>query len=211
MAPRTPSRASQTVWLNWASFPEASAAARQLQRAASRFQFARHWSASELVSKSTPGLSAEDFCVAVRDGQVVGCLAHWDQRALKQVVVRGYARRLALARPVYNALAPLRGVPALPPVGSALAQSFVSHIAVDGDDPECFLDLFEAARARAADRQVELLTLGFAHGHPLLRVIQRTYAHRAYESLLYAVHWEDGAASVDALDGRVPHPEVATL
>ncbi len=182
-----------------------------LQHNAARLQFARHWSASELASEATPGLTAEDFCIAVRDGQVVGCLAHWDQRALKQVVIRGYARRLALVRPIYNALAPLRGTPALPPVGSALAQSFISHIAVDGDDPECFLDLFEAVRERAAERHIELLTLGFAHGHPLLRVTKRAFAHRAYESILYAVHWDDGAASVSALDGRAPHLEVATL
>ncbi|HEV3458907.1 MAG TPA: hypothetical protein VHG32_20340, partial [Thermoanaerobaculia bacterium] len=42
-----------------------------------------------------------------RGGRVVGCLALWDQSGFKQVVVRGYGRRLALLRPALNGLSPL--------------------------------------------------------------------------------------------------------
>jgi hypothetical protein len=39
----------------------------------------------------------------------------------------------------------------------------------------------------------------------------RRFGARRFVSLLYAVHWEDGRRSVDALDGRIPHLEVALL
>jgi hypothetical protein len=29
--------------------------------------------------------------------------------------------------------------------------------------------------------------------------------------MIYVVYWEDGAAAVNQLDGRIPHPEVAIL
>jgi hypothetical protein len=35
--------------------------------------------------------------------------------------------------------------------------------------------------------------------------------HIEYRSILYLVHWEDGADAVELLDRRVPHVEVATL
>ena len=62
-----------------------------LQRNNARYQFAPVWTARDLIG-ATPGLSLAAFRVAEKTGRVVGCAALWDQRALRQVVVRGYAR-----------------------------------------------------------------------------------------------------------------------
>lgn len=182
-----------------------------LQRNAQRHQFARHWDEAHLCSAQTPYLFPDDWCVALRDGDVAGTLAVWDQRPFKQVVVRGYSRRLATLRPLLNAIRVWTGAPHLPRPGTQLRHASVSHLAVDDNDAECFLALLAAAHEIAAAKGVESLILGFTTGHPLLNVAERHYRCRAYESIAYVVYWEDAAEEVSHLDARVPHLEVATL
>jgi len=54
-----------------------------LQRNGTRFQFAPHWTEATLRSPRCRGLVPSDFIVARAGGEVVGCLALWDQRDCK--------------------------------------------------------------------------------------------------------------------------------
>jgi hypothetical protein len=174
-----------------------------------RYQFAPRFTAEDLLSpERSRGLSPEDFFV---DGDARGCLALWDQSGFKQVVVRGYAPRLARWRPWLNRLSPLLGTPRLPDPGCLLPHAWISHVAVDGDDPGVFQNLIEAAHAEARARGYVYLVTGFAARHPWLPWLRRRFRPREYASVLYAVQWENGADAVAALDGRMPHVEVALL
>jgi hypothetical protein len=185
--------------------------ARCLERNGSRFQFTPAWTAADVAgSARTPGLRVSDFSIVQSDGAVIGCAAVWDQRAFKQVVVRGYAGRLARWRRVINVLAPLTGWPRLPQVGREMRQAYLSHLAVDGDDPIVFEALLSAAVDRAARNGCDYLIAGLSACHPLLAALKK-WRHRAVRSVLYCVHWDDGRAAVEALDRRPPHVEVATL
>jgi hypothetical protein len=82
---------------------------------------------------------------------------------------------------------------------------------VEGDDPEIFQSLVEAAYAEAKARRYVYVVIGLAARHPWRSWIERRFKPRAYSSVLYAVHWEDGAEAVASLDGRMPHVEVALL
>ncbi len=187
-------------------------AAACLERNGPRFQMARRWTAADLASEERcRGLSASDVFLAFRGGRVAGCAALWDQRAFKQVVVRGYARPLARARPWINGLARILGTPRLPAPGAPLAQAYLSHLAVDGDDPVIFARLLLAVLAEGGRRGLAYVVAGFAESHPLLAVARRLRRAREYASLLHVVHWEEGRAAVEGLDGRVPHVEVALL
>jgi hypothetical protein len=56
-----------------------------------RRQFAPSWEPAALGdAKLTPDLELQDFWLVERGSQVVGTLARWNQRRLKQSVVRGY-------------------------------------------------------------------------------------------------------------------------
>ena len=88
--------------------------------------------------------------VATRAGRVVGCVARWDQRRFKQVVVRGYSRRIARWRPFVNAAGRWLGVPPLPAVGDRLELAYLSHLAVDGDNADVAVALVAAARCGLA-------------------------------------------------------------
>jgi hypothetical protein len=183
-----------------------------LQRNASRFQFAPYWTREELLSpERTRSLRLEDFYLARRDGKIVGCLARWDQRSFKQAVVRGYDRRLRLLRPLINLASPWLRVPRLPPSGGELRNAFISHVAVDGDNPEVLLTLLTSAYNDSVGGTFDYLILGFAQRSLPLELVKRTFPHREYLSLLYLVYWEDGAEAAGQVDARIPHLEVATL
>jgi len=186
-----------------------------LMRNRRRYQAAPFFTVEELLSpERSRGLSPEDFRLAVRDGRVVGCLALWDQSGFKQVVVRGYAPRLSRWRPWINRFSPVLGTPRLPDPGERLPHAYISHIAVDGDDPEIFEALVEAAYAEARARRYVYVVIGLAAGHPWLPWLERRFRPRRYESVLYTVDWGEGAAAtaaINALDGRLPHVEAALL
>lgn len=180
-----------------------------LERNRRRYQLAPRFSVADLLSpESSRGLAPEDFFVATSGGEVVGCLALWDQSGFKQVVVRGYAPRLARWRPWLNHLSPLLGTPRLPEPGQILPHAYLSHVSVDGDDPGIFQDLVEAAYAEARARGLVYIVIGLAARHPWLPWLKERFRPREYASMLYTVHWEEGGRT---LDGRIPHVEVALL
>jgi hypothetical protein len=191
-----------------------------LARNLSRHQLAPVWTADDLAGGARcRGLTARDLLVVHGPdhgsdhdpgGGVRGCAAIWDQRAFKQTRVRGYSPGLGRVRPALNPLLRLAGRPPLPPAGATVAMAYLSHIAVDGDDPDTFLALVARARRIARARGVDWLVTGFVAGHPLLGPLLRAARPRTYRAILYAVGWAPDAPP-PALDGRRLHVEVATL
>lgn len=183
-----------------------------LERNARRYQFARHWSLDDLRSaERTRDLRLEDFILRVEPGGVGGCAALWDQTGFKQSVVQGYSPWLRRVRPLVNLVGPLLQQPRLPSPGTVLKSAFVSHLAVDDDDPDVAVALLRGACAEAYRRGLDYVALGLCRRHPLLAPVKSAFPHREYVSVLYVVHWDGDAAGMPALDGRVPHPEMATL
>lgn len=177
-----------------------------------RYQFAPCWTAGDLATEArVPGLRPGDFLVALRGGSVVGCAALWDQRAFKQVVVRGYSRSLARWRPAINMLGYLSGVPGLPPAGSALAFAHLSHFAVEDDESGVAVDLTRAARRAARAAGLDYVALGLSSRSPLYEAVRRACVHRSYRSVLYAGCWPEGRAALDGIDGRPSHPDTSVL
>jgi hypothetical protein len=189
----------------------------------------------------TPGLAPEDFFVVIADSadsadsadianqrggrrepqerggrgergeRVVGCLAAWDQSAVKQTVVRGYSGALAHWRKPLNLLAPLTGLPRLPAPGTELRSCFASHRAVDGDSGAVFAALLRAVYNHAALRRHRYLTLCLGESDPW-RAVLRRYRTFPYPSELYLAAWEqEGQAAADRVDGRLPGVEAALL
>ena len=85
-----------------------------LTRNGRRFQFTPVFTEDDLRSPHrSRGLRRNDFHTVTAGDAASGCLAVWDQRAFKQVVVRGYSPLLSRARLLFNAFGRLLGVPPL--------------------------------------------------------------------------------------------------
>lgn len=177
-----------------------------------RYQFQPVWTLETLASPTRcRGLATEDFAIWPSQDGIRACIALWDQRAYKQTVIRGYAPKLARARPLLNVVAPLAGRPRLPAPGARLESAFLSHLAVDEDDGEALVALIAAGCRNAARRGIDYAMLSLADRHPLASLVRRRFPCHDYVSMIYLVFWDDGRDAADSIDDRIPHPEVAIL
>ena len=209
---RKAARRSRSVSCERGSIADLNAIVSCLERNGARFQFHPAWSRTDLTGSRTRGLSLDDFIVARRDGNLVGCVACWDQRAFKQVRVRGYSPRLSRWRPLVNAFSRIASVPHLPRIGDALQFAYLSHLAIDDrEDEGVIVDLIAAAVEMASQRGLDYVVVGLSAAHPSVAAVRHAFSHRAYESILYVAFWPDAAAIADSLDRRPSHPELAIL
>jgi len=169
-----------------------------LAHSAARRTFAPTWSAAAI---------GWPLLVLRRAGRLLGVAGVWDQRAFRQVVVHGYPRGVGAARPLLNALAPLARLPALPRPGEAIAQAYLSPLALsDEDDTQTLLALVRAALAKARAIGLGVLTLGLPAAHPWRAAVRRQGRAVEYRTRLFGVQWGDAP-----LPAGAPFPDVALL
>ncbi|MBI5508541.1 MAG: hypothetical protein HY903_07295 [Deltaproteobacteria bacterium] len=200
------------VELRRARVEDVDAIADCLQRVYARQQLAPYWRVADLQSAvRCRGLAVEDFTVATRGGRVVGSVAVWDQQAFKQTRIHGYSGTMRWLRHGWNLAAPLWRRPPLPEPGQLLPHAFLSHIAVEDQDPALFVALAKTALAAVHDRRYAYVTFTLSEHSPLLVAARRCFRSMAYDSILYLVHVGDGADAVAGVDSRPAHLEAAIL
>jgi len=151
-----------------------------------------------------------DFLLAIRNNQIVGCCAGWDQRAFRQTHIEEYSLGLTLLRPLYNLAAELSPLKPLPAPGSAIPYLYLSHVAVDDNDPRIFRALLAEFYRRHRRGPWHYVIAGLHERDPLASVLH-DYRRIEAAGRLFVVHYEDGAAALAKLDGRVPYIEMATV
>ena len=174
-------------------------------------QFAPCWAEDVMTALRPLGLNLNDFTFVADSGRIDAAAALWDQRVFKQTVVRDYSPSLMRARPVLNLAARFTGGTRLPAIGDVLRNAYVSHLAINPNKPDRLIQLITELRGVAAQRGIELITLGFAGNDPKLAVVRRSFRAREYHSRLYVVRWPDCGGAAQELDQRVLAPEVALL
>jgi hypothetical protein len=156
------------------------------------------------------GLRPDDILLTIQDGQIIGTLGCWDQRAYKQISINHYSPSLSILRPVYNAWATLRRHPVLPPVGATLPVNLAAIPVIRDDCPAVFHALLNATLHQLAAHGERLLLVGLHERDPLLP-IAREFAGRTYLTNLYLVYWPEEKPDVDQLRQRVPYLELGSL
>lgn len=172
----------------------------------SRYQFHPVW--------ENPEGDGREFCLAACGAKIAACAALWDQQAVRQSVVSGYAPALRRWRRPLNLAAAVLSRPPLPDSGEAIRLGYVSHMASAADHEPTTVALVQALHALARTRGIDYLAAGFAASDPRLPTFQRNFGGRALRSRLYVVYWPDDTAGVRmarSLDDRLASPEVALL
>jgi len=156
------------------------------------------------------GLTPQDFYLAIRDNELVGVVAAWDQHRVRQTYIERYAPPLAQVRSLYNLLATVTPLKPLPKPGTAIPYFYLSFVAIAHDDPAIFRYLL---RQVYGDRRLgpwHYFIAGLHEADPLAAVLAE---YRRIESAgqLFIVYYPEGEAAVSELDGRVPYVEMAAV
>jgi hypothetical protein len=157
-----------------------------------------------------PGLRAADF-LTIREpsGELAGVLGCWDTRPYRQTVVAGYAPALRLARPCFNLVAGMLGMPRLPAAGSALPLGFVVLPLTASSDPDVVRALLAAARVRAGSLGLDYLVWAMPADDPLTEAFAGLPC-REIRSTIFRVRFGSNASEPPP-DGRPAHFEAAML
>lgn len=156
------------------------------------------------------GLSASDFFIALRDGQLVGTMGAWDQHAIRQTVVHGYSPALKFSRPLYNVVARLRGRSRLPPPGKPFRYLIATLAVVERNDPFVFRLLIDALNDYHSGGHYDFLMVGLHETNPLLATVG-SRATLQYKTRVFHVCWPDGESIRSLLDDRPPWYELGCL
>lgn len=101
-----------------------------------------------------PGLAIDSFLLAFeKSGELVGCLALWDARAVKQMVVTAYRGPMRRARLAYDLAARMVGMSPLPSPGEAFRYLYATHQAVPSGDPRVLRALLTMAHREARQKR----------------------------------------------------------
>jgi hypothetical protein len=183
-----------------------------LHRNHARYHFSPYWRKDLIFNDvNTPGLSLEDFFIAIQDEKIIGCLALWDQCKFKQTVVRGYSKKLQYFRQIYNLAAGVVGLAVLPPVDSKIKYAYASLLAVDHDALEVYQALLFNLYNHAVEKGYNYFMLGLCDDHPFLTYTASKFSHIDYTSLIYLITWDFDSDPRTLLDERLPAPEIAIL
>ncbi len=172
------------------------------------YQFAPLWTEESL--QSCTGLSVSDFhLIYDSDGALIACGALWDQRCVRQTVIRGYSPRLRRFRPIINLAARLLRRPGVQEIGHVIPLAFASHVAATS--PELLTCVLQSLRSAAFDRGITFLNTSFDSRDPRLGTVRDQFRPAEYPSRIYVVRWNDGDAVASSLDSRLLNPDVSLL
>lgn len=203
-------RGPQAPGFRRAGQEDLGAIARFLQERYQNYQLAPLWKEEDLADPvRCRGLVPKDLVILEEEGRIRACGALWDQRAFKQNVVQGYPRSMRWALPFLNGWAKILDRPVLPPVGGVFPQIFLSHLAVEKDDPETWAALLRTLLDEGKGKAYHVL--GLAARHPALPLLRKRFRCLEYPTLLGVLGFEDGRALAESLDGRMAHVEIARL
>lgn len=161
------------------------------------------------LSGARGGLELSDFMILEDNGTIHGCLALWDQRALKQSVIRGYRFPLNRLRWLYNLWATLTGRLCLPPVGTQLEAVFIAFMAFDRQGEPFVIEALRHVLAVMREQGATIGVLGISPLNPVRDRLHEYFSPEVYRTCIDTVSWTGKAPP--HLDRRPPQPEVALL
>jgi GNAT superfamily N-acetyltransferase len=130
------------------------------------------------------GLSIGDFVLATRNGQIIGMIAGWNQKAYKQTRIVGFKPIVKVLRPLYNLYVGVVGGFKLPPVGGVLNYLTLSNILID------------YVMANQGQR-FDALATAFTAGDPLESVPRGYKRQKLFSSHFWLSYGDDPRPGID--------------
>jgi hypothetical protein len=176
----------------------------------SQKQFTPCYSIEDFDSPRLNGFQPRNFYLAIKENRIIGTIAAWDQRKFRQTYIEQYDQQLALARPFYNLLAQFTALKSLPAPGTTIPYFYVAFIAIEDNNPEIFRALLRDLYRDRCRGPWNYFVVGLHERDPLAEVLKE-YRQISIAGRLFTIYYPDGETSVQALDERVPHVEMAIV
>jgi len=142
------------------------------------------------------GLSIGDFALAIRNGQIIGMMGGWNQKAYKQTRIVGFKPAIKVLRPIYNLYVSLAGGFKLPPVGGVLNYLTLCNILVADDDKAVCQALIDWIMANQGQKY-DALAIGITHGDPLEDVPRGYKRQKLFSSHFWLSYGDDPRPGID--------------
>lgn len=142
------------------------------------------------------GLSIGDYALAFKDGQIIGMLGGWDQKAYKQTRIMGFKPVIAAIRPLYNLYASLFGGFRLPPVGGVLNYLTLHTTLIAHDDKAIYQALIDWIMAHQGQKY-DALACAVTHGDPLESVPRSYKRQKLFSSHFWLSYGDDPRPGID--------------
>ena len=165
-----------------------------------------------LSERPAHGRLIDSFLVGRKGGKIVSCVAVWDQRHFKQIVIRGYRPVLNRFRKLYNCWATFHGRQELPAVGEQLQQVFLSFIAFDEKTVGGLIALLEEALYVAYEQGAKTALFSLPGLHDGCGAIGRKFGAVVYKTRIEQVSLNDyGKSCSERVSCGTVWPEIALL
>jgi len=142
------------------------------------------------------GLKIGDYTLALRNGQIIGMLAGWNQKGYKQTRIVGFKPIVKVLRPFYNLYVGLTGGFKLPAIGGALNYLTLYNVLVSNDDKAVFQGLIDWIMAHQG-QQYDALATAVTHGDPLEDVPRGYKRQKLFSSNFWLSYGDDPRPGID--------------
>jgi hypothetical protein len=142
------------------------------------------------------GLKIGDYALALRNGQIIGMLAGWNQKGYKQTRIVGFKPIVKVLRPFYNLYVGLTGGFKLPAIGGALNYLTLYNVLVSNDDKAVFQGLIDWIMAHQG-QQYDALATAVTHGDPLEDVPRGYKRQKLFSSNFWLSYGDDPRPGID--------------
>ena len=175
----------------------------------SRKQFAPMISQADLrPGGRLAGLTVQDFFVARQGGQIVACVAAWDQSAIRQTHIERYSPMLNWMRPAYNLASRVSALKPLPAPGARIPHLYLSLIAIRANDVTLFRGLLRHAYNELRLGPWHYGVASLHESDPLAEVLS-DYRRIDASGILFVIHYSQDVEPFSVLDARPPYVDMA--
>lgn len=141
--------------------------------------------------KQRPNFGIENYAVALTGNQIVGVCSCWDMTSFKKNRVLKYGVAFGMIRLLYNAGAPLLGIPSLPSPGEAFRDITIAEYAVKDREPAIMEALLRYAYNEFKRQEYHSIILGASVDDPLLSFTKNFYTKQVRSHVvLGSMQWE---------------------
>jgi hypothetical protein len=156
-------------------------------------------------------LPINQFFLALQDDRIIGTIAAWDQKDVRQTHIEQYCAKLKALRPLYNLASLVSPLKRLPAVGSRVPYLYLCCIAMQDNNASVFRAVLRFAYNELRSGPWHYAIAGLHDLDPLAAVLDE-YRSIPTAGLLYRVNFDSNAVSATTQtkpDNRIPYVEMA--